>query len=244
MKDKIKSLMVIGIMTLIISALAVKVNATGSFNLTVTANKTELKPGDEVTITVGVSDINVGENGINALEGKIEYNKNIFEDVKSSSVQSMSNWSTTYNDEASSLNGKFLSANVGAGIKENTQLFKITFKLKQEIENVTDTQIYFKNIASNDGTNKVNSETKSVKLKINAPNNNNNTSTEEPKKDTPKDNTISTQGQTSGINSDKTKTNKSIPKTGKSIAVVIAVCITTFVIIILGIKNRSMRDIK
>lgn len=239
MKDKIKSLMVIGIIALIISTLAVTVNAAdeGSFNLTVTANKTELKPGDEVTITVGVSDINVGENGINTVEGKIEYNKNIFEEVKSSSIQSLNNWSTTYNDESSSLNGKFLSVNLSAGIKENTQLFKITFKVKQEVSNTTDAQIDFKNVASNDGTNIVNTSTKSVKLKINVASNN--TTTETPNKDNTKTNTISTEK-----NTDKTQTNKSIPKTGKSIAVVVAVFITTFIIIILGIKNRSMRDIK
>lgn len=251
MKDKIKNLIILGIMALIISVFTITVNAanTGTFNLTTTASKTELKPGEEVTITVGISDINVGENGINTVEGKIEYNKNIFEEVKSSSIQSLNNWSTTYNDESSNLNGKFLSVNLSAGIKENTQLFKITFKVKQGIEKTTDTQIDFKNIASNDGTNIINSGTKSIKLKVNVTSNNNssnnNSSNNKPTtEEQKKDDTKNTANQITGKNSDKTKTNKSIPKTGKSVAIVGAVLITTFIIIILGIKNRSMRDIK
>ena len=254
MKNKIKKLIIIGMIMLIISTFAITVNAetegaTGTFKVTVTADKTELKPGEEITITVGISDINMGENGINTVEGKIEYNKNLFEEIKSSSIQSLNNWTTTYNDEESTLNGKFLSINLSSGVKEDTQIFKVTLKVKQEIENTTDAQIDFKDVTSNDGTNLINAGAKSVKLKINVESNSEpipedpkpeDPKPEEPNKDETKEETESTINKIA----DKTQSNKDIPKAGKSIIMFFAVLLVVIVIVALGIKNRSMRDIK
>lgn len=248
MKNKIKILAIMEIMILMIISLITTVTASSeTFNVTITANKTELKPGEEITITVGVSDINMGENGINTLEGKIEYDKELFEEIKSSSIQSLNNWSTTYNDESSNLNGKFLSVSLSAGIKENTQIFKVTLKAKQEIKNTTDTQISFKNITSNDGTNLVSIGTKTTKLKVSATSTNEPTTeepTEEPNKDLGKNEIIGTTDKTADKSTDKTQSTKQIPKTGKSLAIISAVLVTVIAIVILGIKNRSMRDIK
>lgn len=237
MKDKIKRLIIIEIMILIISIMLATVCTanSSSFKATTTANKTELKPGEEITITLSISDINMGEKGINTIEGKIEYNKDIFEEIKNNSVQSLNNWTTTYNDESSNLNGKFLSANLGSGIKENTQVFKVTLKAKEGIKNTTDTQINFKNITSNDETNLVSAGTKSVNVKINATSENKPT-TEEPKKENTTKEIVST--------TDKTQSTKKIPKTGKSVAMFFVVVLTLIAIIILGIKNINMRDIK
>lgn len=237
MKDKIKRLIIIEIMILIISIMLATVCTanSSSFKATTTANKTELKPGEEITITLSISDINMGEKGINTIEGKIEYNKDIFEEIKNNSVQSLNNWTTTYNDESSNLNGKFLSANLGSGIKENTQVFKVTLKAKEGIKNTTDTQINFKNITSNDETNLVSAGTKSVNVKINSTSENKPT-TEEPKKENTTKEIVST--------TDKTQSAKKIPKTGKSVAMFFVVVLTLIAIIILGIKNINMRDIK
>lgn len=237
MKDKIKRLIIIEIMILIISIMLTTVCTanSSSFKATTTANKTELKPGEEITITVGVSDINMGEYGINTLEGKIEYNKDIFEEIKSDSIQSFNNWTTTYNDQSSNLNGKFMSVNISSGIKENTQIFKVTFKAKQEIKSSTDTQISFKDITANDGPNLISAGTKSVNVKINSTSENKPT-TEEPKKEDTTNKIVST--------TDKTQSAKKIPKTGKSVAMFFVVLVTLIAIIILGIKNINMRDIK
>ena len=110
----------------------------------------------------------MGENGINTLEGKINYDTNIFEAITSNSIQSLNNWTTTYNDESSTLNGKFLAVNLSNGIKESTQIFKVTFKVKSDISETKETQIDFEDITSNNGTDLVNVGTKSVKLTIKA----------------------------------------------------------------------------
>lgn len=197
-----------------------------------------------MTITIGVSDINMGANGINTLEGKIKYDENIFETVKSSSIQSLNNWTTTYNDESSTLNGKFLAVNLSSGIKENTSIFKVTLKVKQEVKNTTNTQVDFENITSNDGTDLINVGNKSVNVTIKVENTNE-TSPEELNK-----NEVDTNnGNKSEINKnqakvDRTQSSTKLPKAGKSIVVISVLVLAVIVFIFLGIKNRSMRDIK
>lgn len=164
---KKKKFILLGTIIFMIFTLATNVYAAeeGNFNALATANTTELKPEEEVTITVEVSDINMGENGINTLEGFIEYDKNIFEEIKSSSLQSLNNWTTTYNDENGKLNGKFLAVNLSVGVKENTQIFAVKLKVKKDIKK-TSTKINFKDLTSNDGTNLVNVGTKTVELTV------------------------------------------------------------------------------
>ena len=166
-----KTKKILMMIVLTIMMLGANVYAAGnSFKATVTPTTGTLKPGEEITITVAVSKINMGENGINALEGTIKYDTNIFESVKAADIQSFNNWSTTYNDEASSLNGKFLAVNLSAGIKEDMNIQSVTFKVKEDIAQTTTTQIDFKDVTSNDGKDLVNVGTKSVKLTINVEN--------------------------------------------------------------------------
>ena len=245
MKRKTKELIIIGMMIIITMALVTVSNgaSTSTFKASLTASTATLKPGEEVTVTVSVSDINMGTNGINTLEGKIKYDTNIFEEVKSSSRQSLNNWTTTYNDESSTLNGKFLAVNLSNGVKENTQIFSVKFKVKSDISETTETQIDFENITSNDGTDLINVGTKSVKLTINVentgvgtqtPSTNENNTNNGNNTETNKNTTITDKTQSAGI----------LPNTGKSITIIIAITILAVIVIALGIKNKSMKDIK
>lgn len=250
MKRKTKELIFIGILIFIIMILGTTVQgaSTSTFKASAVANTTTLKPGEKVTITIGVSDISMGENGINTLEGTIKYDKNIFEEIKSSSIQSLNNWTTTYNDESSTLNGKFLAVNLSSGIKENTQIFSVKFKAKSDISETKETQIDFENITSNDGTDLINAGTKSVNLKINVenkeattpekPNTNGdsgtNGSTTNSKNETNKNTTII----------DKTQASTKLPNTGKSIVIIFILLASVIALVGLGIKNKSMKDIR
>ena len=246
MKIETKKLILIEIIIFIIMILAttVKAESTNTFKASATANTTTLKPGEEVTITIGVSDINMGTNGINALEGTIKYDKNIFEEIKSNSIQSLNGWTTTYNDESSTLNGKFLAVNLSSGVKENTQILKVTLKVKQEIEKTTSTQIDFENITSNNGTDLINAGTKSVKLTINVENTNPIIPEESDKNENNINNENKSETNKNTAITDKTQSNTKLPKTGKSIAMIFILLVAVIVFIGLGIKNRSMRDIK
>ena len=231
-----------------------KADTSTTFKANLTANKTSIKAGEEITVTIGVSDINMGENGINTLEGKINYDTNIFEAITSNSIQSLNNWTTTYNDENSNLNGKFLAVNLSSGTKENTQIFSVKFKVKETVTEEKDTKIEFKEITSNDGTNLVNVGDKAVTIKINSENSNgatNNSNKEDnsentqnnttDKSDSNKENTTT---QNKATATDNTTAKTIIPKAGKSIAVALLIIALVAVVIALGIKNKSMTDIK
>ena len=116
----LKKILVIILIAVLLTSIANIVKAANTFKATLTANTTTLKAGEEVTVTLGVSDINMGENGINTIEGKITYDKDIFETITSSSITNLNNWSVTYNDTTNEKQEKFLAINLSNGVKENT----------------------------------------------------------------------------------------------------------------------------
>ena len=243
---KRKIFLMVSILTITISMLITGVNAESghAFKATVAPTTSTIKPGEEVTISVNISDINMGTNGINTVEGKIEYDKTIFEEVKSSNVQSFSNWTTTYNDESSTLNGKFLSVNLSAGVKESVKIFSITFKAKQDITKTTSTQIKFNEITSNDGTDLISAGSKSVNITVNVDNGTveNPTDNSNEKNNDP---VISGNTNTTKTSvSDKTQSKTILPKAGLPTTIVIALVLVVLAVVIFGIKNRTMKDIK
>ena len=212
--------------------LASTVNAaTNSFKAELSASSTSLKPGDEITLTLKVSDINMGDDGINAVEGTIKYDTNVFEAITQSSITTESGWSTTYNGETSnSLNGKFLAVNLSAGTKEDTKILTVKFKVKQDVAKTTETQIDFVDVTSNDGVDLVNVGTKSVKLKVTVP--------EEPKND------IKNEVKNIEVKPTENKATGTIPQTGVTPAMLIAISVIAIVCVYIGIRYRSMRDVK
>ena len=220
-----KTKMVKILMSLMLTIMILGVNvygATNTFKASLTPGAATLKPGEEITVTVDVSDINMGENGINTLEGTIKYDSNIFESVTSSNVQSFNNWSTTYNDETSSLNGKFLAVNLTAGVKEDMKILSVKFKVKSDIKETTTTQIDFKDLTSNDGENLVNVGTKSVKLTINVEN-------KEPVKP---------------ITPPTTEAPGKLPQTGESIVITLVLGAIVLAAIGVAIRYKKMKDIR
>lgn len=240
-KRKTVEKLILSILIMIVCMIGVTVQADSghTFKAAVTPTEKTLKPGEEITITMNISDINMGDNGINTVEGNISYDNNIFEEVKSSNIQALNNWSTTYNDEGTSLNGKFLSVNLSAGVKENTSIFSIKLKVKSSLNENKETYIQFNNITSNDGTNLVNAGNKSVKVTVQA-------GTQENKNvDTTGGQTTSdTKNNTTSGKTDKTQSKTILPKTGISSTVLIILATLLIVTIVLAIKNRMMKDIK
>ena len=243
---KRKICLIVNFLVIAIFMLVTGVNAESghTFKATVTPTESSIKPGGEVTISVNVSDINMGTNGINTVEGKIEYDKTIFEEVKSSSIQSFSNWTTTYNDESSTLNGKFLSVNLSSGVNENTKIFSVTFKAKKDISKTTSTQIKFNEITSNDGTDLISAGSKSVNITINVDNNIVETPTDSSNGSSNADTTEKNTQIVNTTDSDKTQAKTILPKAGAPVTIIFALAIVLLAVIIFAIKNKTMKDIK
>lgn len=139
-----------------------------SFNFTTNTSLNTLKPGDTVEISLSISNIDVGESGINTIEAVLEYDENVFEPVLPTDFAGLNNWSITYNNEEGENKGKFVAVIVQEGVTETQEIGKLTLKVKSNV-NVDSTNITFSNIKSNDGVEEITNPDKTISLKINKP---------------------------------------------------------------------------
>lgn len=162
---KTKKILRCVVILLIISILTILMKNyiyASSFKFKVSATKTKVKPGEETTIIMKISDIvDVNELGINALEATLEYDSNIFEIITTNDMEGKNNWTITYNQEE----GNFLVSNITSGIKTEQEVGEIKFKVKKNVGK-TKTKIYFKNVKSNDGKNLMKEENKEIEIII------------------------------------------------------------------------------
>ena len=111
-----------------------------SLVFTPTPSSTKLNEGEEITITLELSEIKMGQDGINTFGGKLEYDENVFEKVTSDDISSQNNWSIAYNDEETAKKGTFL-ATINTGTSKNQ--VKVKTNLKSQ-----DTEIKFTSLSS------------------------------------------------------------------------------------------------
>jgi len=136
-----------------------------SFKLNVKADKTTINPGETVVLTLNLSDIDAGDLGINTVEGVLDYDNTIFEEITSDSITSLNNWSMKHNEEETEYKGKFILVTLQDGVTENQDIAKITFRVKNGVEN-KNTSIKIKNILSNDGNTLIEETDKEVKFEV------------------------------------------------------------------------------
>ena len=114
--------------------------------------------------TLQVLDLEKNSEGINAISGKIIYDENVFENV---SLSGINNWSVIYNDEEGNENrGKFVLITTSGNITETTDVAKILFKLKPDINNAK-TQIKIEQIESSYQSKKIQTSDKEINIEIN-----------------------------------------------------------------------------
>lgn len=133
------------------------VYATVSTTISVSASSTSVKSGEEVTITLALEDVE-SNKAVESVEGYINYNKDIFETVtvdniektasnkvkigdETLTVEDVSNGNVQSTDSYVAFNGSPSSGNdikividFKDGITKNTELLKITFKVKSGVD--------------------------------------------------------------------------------------------------------------
>lgn len=117
-----------------------------SLVFTPTPSSTKLNEGEEITITLELSDIKMGQDGINTFGGKLEYDENVFEKVTSDDISSQNNWSIAYNDEETAKKETFL-ATINTGTSKNQVIGIIKLKVKTNLKS-QDTEIKFISLSS------------------------------------------------------------------------------------------------
>ena len=142
MKMKKKLVLISMVFMLLLSVSIASFAAEGNLTatLTATADKQNLKAGEEVLITLSLKNIsNLTGNGITNITTTIKYDTNIFEEITDGDITS--SLLKIYNDNDSTHELSFTTSNV---IKEDTELAIIKFKVKESVSN-TSTTIKFTN---------------------------------------------------------------------------------------------------
>lgn len=143
---KSKLLSIILVMFVMIFMMTMYVSAV-SFTATMTPSATTVKEATEFTITVKVSNLDVGSNGINSLEGYLKYDTDIFETISESSIEGLNSWSAKFDETT----GK-ISLTKNTFVTSTQEVFQITFKTKTDVSGESGTISYSDIVASNSET--------------------------------------------------------------------------------------------
>lgn len=177
--------------------------ADNSVSVSLTSNS-KLEENSTVVVNVNLTNVNAGE-GINGLIASLNYDKNVFETVKSSDITSSTQWSTTYADSTN----KIISDNENKINKAST-MYTITLKTKAAI-NTNSTTISLKDGVASGGivTGDIPVNNASVTIKKDT------TETITDTTDTTTTTgTTSTTTTTNKVSDKTTTTQKTLPKTG------------------------------
>lgn len=157
MKNK---LCVLGlIMIMILSVLSISVQAL-SFNVSMTPNKTRVEDASEFTVTVKVSNLDVGSNGINGLSASLAYDTEVFETINESNIDGLNNWSVEYET-----NGK-VSAKKNSFVNDDEEVFQITLKTKSGVEEGKTGTVSLSNIIATNSDDKIDATKVSTTITI------------------------------------------------------------------------------
>lgn len=138
-KFKIAVLLILVILTSLINN---KVNAY-SLNVELNADK-NLIPGEEINVTIKIKDLSVN-NGIDAFMGTINYDKNVFENLTSSSFIATNGWNPLFNPKTNI----FTLLN-NTKVTNESDIVVIKFKVKSSSNAIT-TDIELNNISASGG---------------------------------------------------------------------------------------------
>lgn len=132
----------------IISVLTVNSYAAPyNFTTSMTASSQTVQASSEVVVTVKVSNLNVGENGINGFTAFISYDGDVFEPLTDSSVEGNNDWVPAYAPGT----GK-VSLKKTKFVKADEEIMQISLKTKAGLAAGTQGQVKLDNItASNSG---------------------------------------------------------------------------------------------
>lgn len=145
-------IMILGVLTTKVSAL--------SFTPTIAASKQTVPEQQEFTVTIKVSNLDVGANGINVLEGTISYDTAIFETITESSIEGLNSWQMEY-DESS----KKIKAVKTTFVKTEEQVFQITLKTKSGVTG-KEGIVAFSNVSASNSESKISANDVSTTIKV------------------------------------------------------------------------------
>lgn len=158
MKRKFSFVLLIILLTFVM--LTVMVDAL-SFTTTMTPNNTSVDEATEVVITVSVSNLDVGDSGINSYSAYLSYDTEVFETLTDSSVEGLNNWSSTY----SATSGQILLTK-NSFVNSDEDIMQITLKTKEGIEEGTEGTVSLTGIVASNSEDNIDGTTVSTTITV------------------------------------------------------------------------------
>ena len=146
---------------LLFSVLAFNSVYASTFSFSTLPELESVVPGEELLITLKVSDIDAGEDGINVVETKLEYDKSIIDSIE---FVEKNNWKSTYNPNEGDLYGKLLYTKMVTGVKDDEEIGVLKVKIKDSLTSNFFTEIKLLQVTSNDGYTLMNDGDKIIRL--------------------------------------------------------------------------------
>ena len=141
-----KFLSILLLVILMIFTMTVSVSGL-SFTATMTPSATTVPEATEFTITVKVSNLDVGTNGINSLSGYLKYDTEVFDTISESSIEGLNSWNAKYD----ATTGK-IELTKNTFVTSTQEVFQVTFKTKAGVTGKSGTISYSNIVASNSET--------------------------------------------------------------------------------------------
>ena len=134
--------------------------AASSYKMEIKSNTQETKKGETITINVELTDYKDIKNGLQAYQGQIEYDTNIFEKIEPDQIELKNGWtSLQYNEE----NNAFVAIHK-TGSLEN-EIISISLKVKENAK-VGETTIKVKGFVASEGKEDINTDESETKINI------------------------------------------------------------------------------
>ena len=258
-----RKLLVIALVIILVVALFINTVNAASFIATISSSKTTVAESAEFTVTVKISNIDAGANGINSISGVFSYDTSVFESITTSSISGLNDWKPTYFPDT----GKVLLLKTQFA-KTDEDVLQVTLKTKAKTSGKSgvvsfksieasnsDTEIQAADVSttitvgnpstSSDEGNTTATNTSSTPQQINTIRPTTNTATNTNRANTA--NTASNVAQPSTVNQSVNKSNvavqteEDIPYTGTSDNIMMAIFV---VLVIAGISYFKYESIK
>ena len=150
------------VMILVITLMAAAVSAANySFTVSMTANNSRVAAGSEVLITVKLSNLDVGDTGINSFSAYLSYDTDVFETLTDSSIDGCNGWVPSYTPGT----GK-VSLMRPTLLKSDEEIMQISLKTKSSLTDGTQGEVKLSTIIVSNSSDEIGASPVSTSITI------------------------------------------------------------------------------
>ena len=155
-----KKVLKIAILTVLLVFVYATIVQAYTYSVTLTPSSQTVAESTEFLVVVKVSNIDVGNNGLNSLSGYFKYDQDIFETINDTSIEALNGWGKTY----TASNNK-ITLTKTTFVKEEEGVFQVTLKTKAGTSGKTG-KISFENITGSNSAEDIMTQNSSTSITV------------------------------------------------------------------------------